>query len=341
MKSVLDFLVIGAAKSGTTSLFEYLRHHPRIYLPPGKENPFFSHERYRLEDWSEYLRKGFAGSPDALWGTVTPQYMAGCLIRERIYTGSGSSGTGPRAIPRRIYAVLPTARLIAILRDPVTRFVSDYRMETLRGRESRTLTEVVEDVLRPEVVEFARHNYTSRTKCLSYGEYGRILGGYLDVFPPDQLLVLFTDDLQRDPAEVVRQILMHIGLPPTFEPPNLGTRYLAGGDRLRTRFDLGHLQTTVSRNPALRAGWHALPRPIRWRLDRGYRALQLRHLNWNRRTDPVSLEPPPEVVKRLRAHFDPDSRQLAKLLGRPLPWMPETRSGTRGEVERGTARPEQ
>ena len=60
MKQSLDFIVIGAQKSGTTALFEYLRHHPELYLPSGKEAPFFSHDSEWNDGWAEYVRRYFA-----------------------------------------------------------------------------------------------------------------------------------------------------------------------------------------------------------------------------------------------------------------------------------------
>jgi len=63
-KDILDFIVIGAQKAGTTALFEYLRRHPELSLPPAKEVPYFSHNGRYSEDWHEYLRKAFPFSED-------------------------------------------------------------------------------------------------------------------------------------------------------------------------------------------------------------------------------------------------------------------------------------
>lgn len=80
-KSRLDFLVIGAQKAGTTSLFEYLRQHPAIYMPPGKEVPYFSDDAMVDRGWDAYLTQTFAYADPALaWGTASPQYMAGAVL---------------------------------------------------------------------------------------------------------------------------------------------------------------------------------------------------------------------------------------------------------------------
>jgi hypothetical protein len=65
VKRTLDFLVTGAHKAGTTSLFEYLRTHPRLYLPPGKERPFFSNDDVYARGWDDYLAKTFFAAPEA------------------------------------------------------------------------------------------------------------------------------------------------------------------------------------------------------------------------------------------------------------------------------------
>src|ERR1035438_1302883 len=81
MKETLDFVIVGAQKAGTTSLFEYLRRHPELSLPAGKEMPFFSDEDARGRGWDDYLRKAFAfAGPESKWGTATPQYMLGGLL---------------------------------------------------------------------------------------------------------------------------------------------------------------------------------------------------------------------------------------------------------------------
>jgi len=131
-KDILDFIIIGAQKAGTTSLFEHLRRHPEISLPVGKEVPYFSHDRVYARGWTDYMRKlarhdAFA-DPGRKWGTVTPQYMLGGVYRS---PGDVARGNGDeRTVPLRIKECLPSVRLIAILRDPV-----EARARALKGKE--------------------------------------------------------------------------------------------------------------------------------------------------------------------------------------------------------------
>jgi len=110
LKRNVDFLVIGAQKSGTTSLFKYLQRHPELYLPPSKEINFFVNASKfpRGLDW--YIETYFRGADeDKLWGEVCPSYIG--------YTSA----------PANIYANCPDVKLVAILRNPIDRAYSHYR----------------------------------------------------------------------------------------------------------------------------------------------------------------------------------------------------------------------
>lgn len=317
----LDFLVIGAAKAGTTSLFEYLRPHPELYLPAGKEFPFFSDEPVYRRGWEEYRRRFFQGAPeDRLWGTVTPPYMAGGLANAEAGTSSRSEVT---TIPRRIRELAPSVRLIAVLRDPVERLLSHYRMDVFTEEETRPLAEVVDQLLSPDALAASRCAYTpGSASYVTLGEYGRILAGYYEIFPPEQIHVVFTQDLARDPLGALSSMLEHIGADAGFEPPNLGVRYLAASRSRRLPWlKVEHINGVVARNRAARATWHALPPEVRWRVSRLHGALSLRMVIWNRKPDPT---PPPieaATVHRLRAHYRPDAERLAALIGREVPWL--------------------
>src|SRR5579872_5519596 len=131
VKDTIDFIVIGAQKAGTSSLFEYLRHHPELYLPPGKEQPYFSHEAIRRRGWADYMNKVFFDAdPGRKWGTVTPQYMIGGLWEVSNPTPDGES-YDERTVPLRIRERAPQARLIAILREPADRARAQHRMAVM------------------------------------------------------------------------------------------------------------------------------------------------------------------------------------------------------------------
>src|SRR6266487_1947701 len=112
----LDFIIIGAQKAGTTSLYHYLREHPGIYMPPEKEAPFFTSKGSFLRDWEQFAADYFgAASVEQRWGKATPAYMA-----------------DPR-VAARIHSLMPRVLLIALLRNPVERAYSHYMMSVRRG----------------------------------------------------------------------------------------------------------------------------------------------------------------------------------------------------------------
>ena len=136
----VGFLIIGAAKSGTTSLFEYMRPHPQIHMPAEKEIHFFNVDRSYLRGTEWYLATVLQGAPaGSICGEATPDYMNGAPYRGDVTGGDalgGETGSGEEVeevIPRRIKSALPDVKLICVLRDPVARARSCHRMRSLNG----------------------------------------------------------------------------------------------------------------------------------------------------------------------------------------------------------------
>lgn len=339
-KEILDFIIIGAQKAGTTSLFAHLSRHPEISLPAGKEVPYFSHDSVYERGWTPYIRRlaGHAAFADraSKWGTVTPQYMVG-----GVYQPGGDVAArnyDERTLPSRIHECLPNVRLIAILRDPVERALSHHRMLVMRGIERRSFDNAIGELLRPDALERARKCPRERTGYVAWGEYGRILAGYLDVFPREQLLVVFTEELERSPAQLLSRIQEFIGVRADFEAEDLGARYQAGviergfswtspSSWMSPSSPLSPqgMGRALSRNSAARAVWHVIPEDRQGRLGRPYQRIARRAALRNRRSDPndvrANAEPTPATLTRLREHFAQDRGQLAALLGVTPPWQ--------------------
>lgn len=333
-KSTLDFIVIGAQKAGTTSLFRYLREHPEIALPDGKEWPCFSHDRVYERGWGDYMatlvRNGYRGDadPHKAWGTVTPQYMVGGVYQRS--SGEAADSYDERTVPARMHEHLPAVRLVAILRDPVGRAISHHRMAVARGQDRRSFDEVAAELLRPEALVRSRRYPDENSGYVTWGEYGRILEGYLQVFPRQQLLVVFTNELEHAPAQVLRRVHRFIGVSVDFEPANIGERFRVAatvrGFSWRSPSSWMSPSSPLSpqglgralrRSPAARAVWHALPPARQARLRRPYdrvaRALAAR--NRRRAPGPVKAhaKPSPDTVARLREHYAQDAERLLAL----------------------------
>ncbi len=320
--NTIDFLVIGAPKSGTTSLFEYLRGHPEIDLPPDKEVPYFSDDRiYGQCSWDEYVEKWAFPLPKRgkASGTITPQYMTPVTG-----VAEGETGYDSHTLPRRIHEQLPSARLIAILRDPVERAHSHHAQTLRKGVERRPFPAAVDELLRPDALARSRSQSTEIDCYVAIGEYGRLLDGYHSLFPREQILVLFTEDLARSPLDVLRRIYDFLEVSPDHEPRNLGKRYNVAGSEFKLSPNLPRrLVKTTSANPVARAAWRSLSPARRSAVLNGYRRFTFRFGDWNRRGPTSAPEPPAEVaaaLERLRDHYAEDQPLLERLLGYSPPW---------------------
>ncbi len=289
MAHSLDFAVIGAQKAGTTSVFVHLRVHPQIFMPADKELPFFSRDEVFERGLAPYLAEHFAGAPDdALWGTSTPQYMA-----------------DPR-VPARMRQVAPGIKLIALLRDPVERAFSHHQMRARLGWETRPFARAVDELSAKAALERARllgDDVDAEGECyLTWGEYGRILGHYLREFPREQLLVLYAEDLARDPLDVLRRIFRFLEVDADFAPPDVARRHHAGGlDALVRRAPV------IERIRPLWTLWRALPEPVRAPLRR-----------WLETASRPKLDAATRA--RLAEFYADDVRRLEALTGEPCPW---------------------
>jgi hypothetical protein len=331
-KDALDFIVIGAQKAGTTSLFEYLRLHPEVSLPAGKEAPFFSHDALYELGWSAYMRKLALTHPERKWGTVTTHYMVGGVYQSSV-DNLATRAYDERTVPRRIHERLPDVRLIAILRDPVERALSHFRMRAMEGQEQRTWEQAVGELLRPEMLDRARRDPWEETGYVAWGEYGRILSGYLEVFAREQLLVVFTEELERDPASLLARVQEFIGVRADFRPSNIGTRYRVGAAERRfawigpySPLSPQGLQRRLTASPRARQLWRLVPESTQRRIRHPYERLAFQVALWNRRGEPPASPAPPRAVpepevaqdelrRRLREHYAADAERLIACAG--------------------------
>lgn len=296
MNHVLDFVVIGAQKSGTTTLFKYLSVHPQIFIPPEKEAPFFSRDDRYEKGWEWYREEFFGNAPvNRLWGTVTPHYM------------------GNSSVPDRLARQCPEARLIAILREPIERAYSHYRMNVRRQVESRSFHEAVLQMTREPQLTRNRLVPDPRNAYIAWSEYGRILGGFRDYYPADRLLVIYANQLESEPENVLRRIYRFLEIQDCL-PSQLGRRFHQGGTRER----VPHLNGILRTSPFL---WIRKLLP-----ERFHRRLKYWFLQWNILPDPPgqghAVPLPSETMESLQTLFTEDAKQLEVLTGTNPHWIP-------------------
>ena len=309
MTRPLDFIVIGAQKAGTTSLWRYLRSHPAVFCPAVKEAPFFVGPEVGPVEFDAYMRRVFAEvPPQRLLGKATPDYML------------GRRDVTVEEVARRIGATLPEVRLIVLLRDPVERAVSSHTMEVRRGHERRTLDAALEQELAPASLDAARRFPTFVNSYVVGGEYGRVLDAFMAHVSPQRMLVEQSRDFADRPAEVLDRVLSFLGLPPGHRPVDLGVRYFRGGTRSRIDpearaelFDYFQREVLphVEGDPTLHAN-----------------AFGLFFTTWNVVPDETPPWPSAELVGRLREHYLEDARRLQGL-GVAAPWVASWSHGVR------------
>ncbi|MEQ3695713.1 MAG: sulfotransferase domain-containing protein [Pseudomonadales bacterium] len=197
----MDFFVVGAQKSGTTSLFEYLRRHPNIYIPDNKELEFFSSDALYSKGSESYDVKFNQASECQLRGDISPQYMY-----------------EPKAA-RRISEYNGDAKIICILRDPVERALSHFMMNKRRGHELRTLPELVEDYRSAETYD----------EYIANSMYGAQLEPYFQFFKHSNILVLWSSDLKTEPLATITSIERFLGIPEKLTQFDVSQNFHVGG----------------------------------------------------------------------------------------------------------------
>ena len=261
------FLIIGAQKAATTSLWAYLRTHPEVYLPDYKEPGFFVAEMNwsRGLDWYERL---FDGAGDAIArGEASPTYTM-----YPFFDG----------VPERIAAVMPDAKLIYVLRDPIERMRSMYVQLLADGTERRPMKDAL--------------LYDSRYAVLS--SYALQLERYFACFCRSQILLLTSEELHDRREEVMRRVCAFLGVDPG-APMNLSDECnCSQGKRVPTA--LGRLLTpmTTERHPHAR---HQI-------------ACHWRHRLLSRAIPPEATFVSDELRHQLADVVGPDVERLA-------PWM--------------------
>jgi hypothetical protein len=273
--------------------------------------------------------------PARKWGTSTPHYMAG-----GVYQSTGESvlenGYDERTVPTRMRESLPNVRLVAILRDPVERALSGHREAVMKGQDRRSFDDAIGELLQPDALESARRRPQHMgTGYVVWGEYGRILAGYFDVFPREQILVVFTDELERAPAPLLSRIQEFIGVRADFAPDDLGEKYNSGVAARQFSWispstwmspyspvSPQGVQLALRHSSAVRAAWDVVPEGGQRRLRRRYQRVARRAALRNQRGsgDQVS----PATLALLREHYAQDSTELAALLGVTPPWASDS-----------------
>ena len=299
--SLLDFLVIGAQRAGTTTLHALLRQHPDLCLPLEKEAPFFTVPQLWPLGLDGFVKRYFpASGPDVVRGKVTPQYMMGAVA------------VPTHEVAERVAQELPRVKIVAVLRDPVTRAHSQWQLSVRRGLERRSFEESVRELLTAKMLTKGRERPTETNSYVAQGEYGRILTAWRERFAAEQIHVEYTDDLQSCPQKVLERVQQFVGVTPM--PAMQEGRLNAGGTTARLdQVACAELRAVVHE--------HVLPDAT------AMRAFDYWLEGWNVNKESADA-PLPATRQVLHEHFLHDA-DLLHALGYSAPWRevpPESKS---------------
>ncbi|MEM9346365.1 MAG: sulfotransferase domain-containing protein [Planctomycetota bacterium] len=272
MSTLPNFLVIGAFKGATTSLAKRLSEHPEIFMYPRKETHFFSiDEEYQkgLDFYKSYFKDH---QSEPVIGEASPSYT-----RSKQY---------PNAL-KRIVQTLPDVKLIYILRHPIKRIESHWIEARRSGFPIAEFNEAV----------FADHEDLVHTSC-----YWSELNQFREFYSDDKILIVFTEDLQEKPHEVLEQCFKFLDVDPAYRSENLGNKERPSSGAYIDR----HWLSKLRRWPLVAFMIRFAPRPL-LKLARPLgRSRSETRPEWDK-----------QVLERAIAQIKPDAQRVLEYAGKP------------------------
>ncbi len=288
------FLLIGAGRCGTTSIYHYLAQHPDVFMSAAKEPGYFALAGQR----------GKLRGPHAR--ALQNRYIFERDAYERLFEGSEAYRAAGEASPRyldsmsaalRVRRVLPGVKLAAILRHPVERIYRSYVAARRDGIEPESdFRSALRDEPRRTREGWGWLRYVWLAKV------GRDLKVWFDLFPREDIRIYLFEDLCHDPQALMRDLYAHIGVDPNFSPNT----------------DVHHNPTGVLSDDALSRIWRSTF-GLRLRL-RPYLPQRLRELGQRLVERRQTQRPALDAALRadLTAQLRPDIMRLQRLIGRDL-----------------------
>jgi len=190
METWPNFFIVGAPKAGTTSLYAYLKNVPGIYMSSLKEPNYFSvsthfkRDKKPIRDKKKYLSLFEKVKDEKIIGEASPSYLS-----------------DPEA-PKLIHQIVPDARILISLRDPVERAYSAYLMN-VRRRTKKSFSQQMENTLSNEILP--------SEKLLTRGLYFNPVQRYLDIFGQKQVKIIIFEEFIKNPKTLIEEILEFLG----------------------------------------------------------------------------------------------------------------------------------
>ena len=182
-----NFLVVGAAKAGTTWLYSCLEEHPEIFVPKSKELHFFSYPRL-YEKGVEWYESFFSAcTTEKTVGEVSTSYLPSSEA------------------PARIHAYNPDVRLVFILRHPIKRAYSHYCMDMRIGKVSRDINS----------------GLTLKCPYVAWGLYFQQITRFMNLFPQSQIKIFLFEDIKNNQAKLLHDLYSYLEVDSSIQPPSM------------------------------------------------------------------------------------------------------------------------
>ena len=285
-----NFIIAGASRSGTTSIYYYLRQHPEIFMPETKEPYYFVNEKIGVNDLNAYLSLFQFGRGKKAIGEASTAYL----------TSHESAGW--------IKKELGVPRIIIMLRNPANRAFSLYGWMVMKGYERLT---TFEEALMEEDSRYSSHQFRESVDYFwdymyfQSGLYYEQVKRYQEHFGPELVRIHLFEDMVKDPLRVCRDIFAFLGVSRDFIP----RIELHNKGRIPRSITLQYwVRKNMRRN---------LPRPFMLVSER-LRRVVFRRLEKLNKQFGKAPENPVESYGRLMALYRDNILQLEELLGRDL-----------------------
>ena len=190
----INFIGIGVQKAGTSWLAEVLNEHPEIKIHPKKEAHFFNKKQFYFNNF--HYEISFGSKKEKIIGEITPSYILDKKVAERIFKYNSK------------------VKLIAILRDPTERCVSQYKMEMSRNTIEKNTG--LWDAFCRDLPKYG--------PMKERGLYQKQLDRFYKFFNKEQILILDYEDIKKKPIAVIRKIFNYLQVDEKFVPKSLNKK---------------------------------------------------------------------------------------------------------------------
>lgn len=281
----LDFAIVGASRSGTTSLHALLSQNPAIYMPPEKELQFFWRDRLYNKGLPYYEKKFQEATDNQVKGEASPPYFHKNIRMSQDGAYLWSEEDDPA---KRLAKAFPNTKIIISLRNPVSRAQSQYWKNKWQKKED---SPSFEDAIHQEL-NGSRAPENHGLCWLYRNRYGLHIEHWLNQFPSSQILILIFEEWIKDPVSTAHQIEDFLGVE-RYDHTEIPDNKKNAGRVARGSFlsGIANLQTRI---PGLRPIGRALS------TKSGYPNIST------------------ETRELLQKHFEPDIQKLEKLIGRKI-----------------------